>query len=177
MNVFKLIASDFKVIKQKDPAAHNWLEILLCHWPFYAIMNYRFAHILWKWKIPILPRFICQIAKFFTGVEIHPGAKIGKSFFIDHGTGIVIGETTIIGSDCSLYQGVTLGGTGKHTGKRHPTLADNVKVGANAILLGPINIGSHVMVGGATVVLADVPDNATVVGNPGRVVKINGERV
>lgn len=177
MNLFKLIASDFKIIKVKDPAAKNFVETLLCHHPFYAILTYRLAHSLWKIKIPILPRFLCQVAKIFTGVEIHPAAKIGKSFFIDHGTGIVVGETAEIGDGVVIYQGVTLGGKGKSGEKRHPTLKNNVMVGANAILIGPIVIGDGAIVGAATVVLQDVPEHATIVGNPGRVVKIKGERI
>lgn len=177
MKLFKLIASDFKIIKKKDPAAKNWLETLLCHHSFYAVLTYRLAHGLWRIKIPILPRFLCQLAKIFTGVEIHPAAKIGRSFFIDHGTGIVIGETSEIGDEVTIYQGVTLGGKGGRGQKRHPTLMNNVMVGANAILIGPIVVGHNAIVGAATVVLKDVPEHATVVGNPGKVVKINGHRV
>ncbi len=177
MNFFKLVISDFKIIKVKDPAAHNFVETLLCHHPFYAILTYRIAHVLHKWKIPVLPRFMCQFMKIFTGVEIHPGAKIGKSFFIDHGTGTVIGETAEIGDRVAIFQGVTLGGRGHSYGKRHPTLKNDVLIGANAILLGPIVVGDGAIIGAASVVLQDVPDHATVVGNPGRVVKIKGERV
>ena len=177
MNVFGLIASDFRVIKKKDPAAKNWLETLLCHHSFYAILIYRFAHVLWNIRIPILPRFLCQTVKIFTGVEIHPGAKIGKSFFIDHGTGVVIGETSEIGKNVAIFQGVTLGGKGHSHGKRHPTLENNVMIYANAILLGPITVGEGAIVGAASVVLKDVPKYATVVGNPGRVVKIKGQRI
>lgn len=177
MNVFKLIGSDFRVIKQKDPAVKSWLETLLCHHPFYAILTYRLAHVLWNVGVPIFPRFLCQTVKIFTGVEIHPGAKIGKSFFIDHGIGVVIGETSEIGDSVAIFQGVTLGGKGHSHGKRHPTLKDDVIVYANATLLGPIVVGDGAIIGAASVVLKDVPDHATVVGNPGRVVKIKGERI
>lgn len=177
MNLFRLIKSDFKAIKEKDPAAKNWLETLLCHHSFYAILTYRFAHRLWKLKVPILPRFLCQFSKIFTGVEIHPAASIGKSFFIDHGTGVVIGETSEIGNCVTIYQGVTLGGRGGRGEKRHPTLKNNVLIGANAILLGPIVIEDNAIIGAASVVLMNVPVGATVVGNPGRVIKINGRRV
>ncbi len=177
MNLFKLISSDFKAIKENDPAARNWLETLLCHHPFYAILNYRVAHKLWTFKIPILPRFLCQVAKIFTGVEIHPAAKIGKSFFIDHGTGVVIGETSEIGNWVTIYQGVTLGGKGGRGEKRHPTLKNNVLIGANAILLGPIIVEDDAVIGAASVVLRNVPVGATVVGNPGKVIKINGRSV
>lgn len=177
MKFFKTIAADFVAIKKRDPAAKSFLEILLCHYPFYAILVYRFAHVLWKIRIPILPRFMCQLIKIFTAVEIHPGAQIKEGFFIDHGTGVVIGETSEIGKNVTIFQGVTLGGKGHAKGKRHPTLKEGVLIGANAIVLGPIVVGEKAVIGAASVVLKDVPAHATVVGNPGKVIKINGERV
>jgi len=173
------IIEDFKAIKVNDPAAKNWLETLLCHTPFHAIVLYRIAHFLHKkLHIPVLPRFISVLARFWTGVEIHPGAEIGRRFFIDHGTGVVIGETAEIGDNCVLFHGVTLGGTGHHYGKRHPTLGDNVLIGTAATLLGPIKVGNNVKIGAETVIInRDVPDNCTVVGAPGMIVKRDGKKV
>ncbi|MGD9579985.1 MAG: serine O-acetyltransferase [Vampirovibrionia bacterium] len=164
-------------MKQKDPAATNILEILLTYSGLHAVLAYRIANYLFKKKIPFFPRFICFISRFFTGIEIHPGATIGKRFFIDHGMGVVIGETTIIGDDCLIYQGVTLGGTGNETGKRHPTLLNNVIVGSGAKVLGNIIIGNNVRVGAGSVVITDVHDDCTVVGIPGRIVIRNGKKV
>lgn len=175
--MFKAIKEEIDTIYDKDPAATNILEVLLTYSGLHALLSYRLANTLLKWKIPFLPRFICFIARFFTGIEIHPGAKIGKRFFIDHGMGVVIGETTIVGDDCLLYQGVTLGGTGKESGKRHPTLGDNIVVGAGAKVLGNINIGNNVRIGAGSVVIRDVPDNCTVVGVPGTVVIKDGRRI
>jgi serine O-acetyltransferase len=170
------IIEDIKAIYRNDPAVRN-SEFLL--YPgLQAIIMHRFTHFLWKLKIPFLPRLLSQISRFWTGIEIHPGAKIGKGFFIDHGMGVVIGETTEIGDNCVLFHNVTLGGTGKHKGKRHPTLGNNVMVGTGAILLGPIKVGNNVKIGANTFILMqDVPDNTTVAGTPGRIVKINGESV
>lgn len=168
---------DIKIIKERDPAAKNYLEILFFYPGLHAVIFYRISHFLYKLKIPILPYLIMFFVRMLTGIEIHPAAKIGKKFFIDHGMGIVIGETTIIGNCVTLYQGVTLGGTGKEEGKRHPTLGDNVIVGAGAKILGSFEIGDNVNIGANAVVLCDVPSNSTVVGIPGRIVKMNGEKV
>lgn len=166
-----------KAAKEKDPAAVSAFEIILTYSGVHAIINHRISHWLFNHKIPFFPRFISQCVKFITGIEIHPGAQIGKRLFIDHGMGVVIGETTIIGDDCLLYQGVTLGGTGKERGKRHPTLGNNVVVSAGAKVLGSIAIGNNVIIGAGAVVIDPVPDNCTVVGVPGRIVRIKGEKV
>jgi len=176
--MLKEIVQDFKAIKQNDPAAKNWVETLLCHTPFHAIVMYRIAHALHELGLPVIPRFITVLGRFWAGVEIHPGAKVGSHFFIDHGTGVVIGETAEIGDHCVLFHGVTLGGTGHHTGKRHPTIGDYVLIGTSATLLGPIRVGNNVMVGAETVIInRDVPDNCTVVGAPGVIVKRDGKKV
>ena len=159
----------------RDPAATNFFEVLLTYSGLHALVFYRIAHSLHLWKVPFFPRLISQIGRFFTGIEIHPGAKIGKRFFIDHGMGVVIGETAEIGDDVTLYQGVTLGGTGKDRGKRHPTLGNDVVVGTGAKVLGNIRIGDHTQVGANAVVIRDVPPYSTVVGVPGRVVKTAGK--
>lgn len=164
------VKEDIKVIYDNDPAAKNILEVILCYPGLHALVSYRFAHRLYKWKIPLLPRVISYFTRIITGIEIHPGARIGRRFFIDHGEGVVIGETTVIGDDVLIYQQVTLGGTGKESGKRHPTLGNNVIVGAGAKVLGNINIGDFVRVGAGSVVVEDVPEYSTVVGVPGRVV-------
>lgn len=170
------IIEDIKAIYRNDPAVRN-IEFLI--YPgLHAVIMHRFTHFLWRLKIPFLPRLLSQISRFWTGIEIHPGAKIGKGFFIDHGMGVVIGETTEIGDNCVLFHNVTLGGTGKHKGKRHPTLGNNVMVGTGAILLGPIKVGNNVKIGANTFILMqDVPDNTTVAGTPGKIVKINGQSV
>lgn len=168
------LVEDFRIIFDRDPAACNWLEVLLCYPGLHAIVMYRVAHWLHSLKVPFIPRFISHLARWLTGIEIHPGAKIGRRVFIDHGMGVVIGETTIIGNDVLIYQGVTLGGTGKETGKRHPTLGDNVIVGAGAKILGNIEIGSNVRIGAGSVVLKNVPPDCTVVGIPGRIVHRQG---
>ena len=164
------LVEDYAIIMRRDPAAKNWLEVFFLYPGPQAIVLYRIAHLLHNLDIVFLPRFISHIARFLTGIEIHPGAVIGKGVFIDHGMGVVIGETAVVGDYCLLYQGVTLGGTGKETGKRHPTLGSNVTVGAGAKILGNINIGDRVRVGAITVVLKDVPSNSTVVGIPGRII-------
>jgi serine O-acetyltransferase len=172
------INDDIKAVKRNDPAAKNIIETLLCHSPLHAIILHRLSHALYKVHIPVIPRLISSFARFLTGVEIHPGAKIGKGFFIDHGTGVVIGETAEIGDNCVLFHNVTLGGTGKHSDKRHPTLGNNVLIGTGAIILGPINIGNNVKIGAdTTIIMKDVPDNCTVVGTPGRIVKLNDKKV
>ena len=171
------LVADFRIIFERDPAARNWLEVLVCYPGLQALFLHRFAHWLYKIGIPFFPRLISHLARFFTGIEIHPGAQIGKGVFIDHGMGVVIGETAIVGDYSLIYQGVTLGGTGKETGKRHPTLGENVVVGGGAKVLGNIQIGNNVRIGAGSVVLRDVPSNCTVVGIPGRVVYKSGVKV
>ena len=173
--MFRAIREQFDTIFREDPAAKSVVEIFFCYPGFHAILAHRLAHKLYRWNVPLLPRLISQISRFFTGIEIHPGASIGRRFFIDHGMGVVIGETTEIGDDVLLYQGVTLGGTGNETGKRHPTLGNHVVVGTGAKVLGNIRIGNHVRIGAGSVVVHPVPDNSTVVGVPGRVVRIRDE--
>jgi serine O-acetyltransferase len=167
--MFEAVKGDLSAVFERDPAATNTLEVILTYAGFQAILFHRLAHRLWKARFPVLPRLISHLARFLTGVEIHPGATIGWSFFIDHGMGVVIGETTEIGDHVTLFQGVTLGGTGKERGKRHPTLGHHVVVGAGAKILGGITIGDHVKVGANSVVLKSVPAHSTVVGIPGRV--------
>jgi serine O-acetyltransferase len=171
------IGDDIRTIFEKDPAATNIIEVLCCYPGLHALIMHRIAHRLYKYKIPFIPRVLSNISRFFTGIEIHPGATIGNKFFIDHGMGVVIGETTIIGDNVLVYQGVTLGGTGKETGKRHPTLMDNVVVGSGAKVLGNIIIGNNVRVGAGSVVIQDVPDDSTVTGIPGRVVMHKGQKI
>ena len=161
--MIKLIKSDFKIIKERDPAARGFLEIVLCYPGFQALVLHRISHKLWNYKLPLLPRVLSQLTRNITGIEIHPGAKIGRGVFIDHGMGVVIGETSEIGDRCLLYQGVTLGGTGKDSGKRHPTLQENVVVGAGAKVLGAIKIGSNTRIGAGSVVVKNVEKNCTVV--------------
>jgi serine O-acetyltransferase len=175
--MFRAIREQIDTIFREDPAARSVLEIFLCYPGFHAILAHRFAHKLHKWGVPIVPRFISQISRFFTGIEIHPGATIGRRFFIDHGMGVVIGETTEIGDDVLIYQGVTLGGTGNEQGKRHPTIGDHVVIGTGAKVLGNIRLGNHVKIGANAVVVHAVPDHSTVVGIPGRVVRtmVEGE--
>ncbi len=175
--MFRSLRSDFKIIKERDPAARGVLEIIFCYPGFQALSIHRVSHKLWKYRLPLLPRLISQLTRFVTGVEIHPGAKIGKGVFIDHGMGVVIGETSEIGDRCLLYQGVTLGGTGKESGKRHPTLEDNVVVGAGAKVLGGICIGTNTRIGAGSVVVKNVEANSTVVGIPGRVVHQSGVKI
>ncbi len=168
---------EIKAAMERDPAATCFAEIIFTYSGFHAIMVYRIAHALNKLSVPCLPRFLSQLAKWITGIEIHPGAKISKGLFIDHGMGVVIGETTEIGENVTLFQGVTLGGTGKEKGKRHPTLGNNVVAGAGAKILGNITVGNNVNVGANAVVIRDVPDDSTVVGVPGRVAKKRGRRI
>ncbi|MFH1741280.1 MAG: serine O-acetyltransferase [bacterium] len=178
--MLKKVYSDFRAALDNDPAARGFwgaVEVIFTYAGFHAIIANRIAHSLWKLKVPFIPRVISQIARFITGVEIHPGAQIGRGFFIDHGMGVVIGETAIVGNDCVLFQGVTLGGTGKETGKRHPTLGNNVMVSAGAKVLGNITVGDNCKIGAQAVVLRDVPPNCTVVGVPGRVVIRDGVKV
>lgn len=165
------IREDIRSVFKRDPAARNSFEIITCYAGFQAIAIYRFANFLWKYKLYWLSRYISAISRWLTGIEIHPGASIGKRFFIDHGMGVVIGETAEIGDDCMLYQGVTLGGTTWDKVKRHPTLKNNVVIGAGAKILGPITIGNNVRIGSNSVVVKSVEDNQTVVGIPGKVIK------
>ena len=165
------IKEDIKVIYEKDPAANNLAEVIFCYPGFQALLSHRIAHKLAYWKIPFIPRYISYLTRIITGIEIHPKARIGNRFFIDHGEGVVIGETTIIGDDVLIYQQVTLGGTGAEHGKRHPTIGNNVIIGAGAKVLGNITIGNNVRIGAGSVVIDNVPDDCTVVGVPGRVVQ------
>lgn len=171
------LLADFRIIFERDPAARNWLEVLFCYPGLQALMIHRLCHWLYTIGLPFFPRLISQFSRFLTGIEIHPGAQIGNGVFIDHGMGVVIGETAIIGDYTLIYQGVTLGGTGKEGGKRHPTLGENVVVGAGAKVLGNIQIGNNVRIGAGSVVLRDVPSDCTVVGVPGRIVYRSGVRV
>lgn len=171
MSFIGSIREDIRTVVEKDPAARNGLEVLLCYPGVWAIFLHRPAHFLYKHNLKLLARIISQMARFFTGVEIHPGATIGRRCFIDHGMGIIIGETTEIGDDCTIYQGVTLGGTGKDEGKRHPTLGDRVMVSSGAKVLGPFRVGNDVKIGSGAVVLKEIPDGCTVVGIPGTIVK------
>jgi serine O-acetyltransferase len=171
------IREDIRSVMERDPAARSTLEVLLCYPGLWAVWFHCAAHALWKAKLRLGARVLSQVCRFLTGVEIHPGALIGRRLFIDHGAGVVIGETAVVGSDVTLYQGVTLGGTGKEHGKRHPTLCDGVFVGNNANILGNICIGENSRVGAGSVVLADVPPNSTVVGVPAHIVYRNGQRV
>ena len=171
------LIADFRIIFDRDPAARNWVEVLFCYPGLQALLLHRFAHWLFHLRIPFIPRLISHIGRFVTGIEIHPGAQIGQGVFIDHGMGVVIGETAIIGDRSLIYQGVTLGGTGKETGKRHPTLGENVVVGAGAKVLGNLQIGDNVRIGAGSVVLRDVPSDCTVVGIPGRLVYRSGVKI
>lgn len=168
---------DIRVAQKKDPAAKSFLEILLLYQGLHALVNYRIAHFLYQRHLFFLARLISQLARFATGIEIHPGAKIGKEFFIDHGMGVVIGETAVIGDNVLLYQQVTLGGTGLEKGKRHPTIGNNVVIGAGAKILGNITIGDNSYVGSNAVIIKDVPANSTVVGVPGRITKQDGKKL
>lgn len=171
------IKSEIDAVMERDPAARSRLEVALLYSGFKAVRSYRRANWFYRHNMKFIARAISQRARHKTGVEIHPGATIGKGLFIDHGMGVVIGETTVIGDNCTIYQNVTLGGTGKHTGKRHPTLGDNVMVGSGAKVLGPFTVGSGARVAAGAVVLDAVPENATAVGVPARVVRVNGMKV
>ena len=175
--MFKAIRADLAIIRERDPAARGMLEILLCYPGFHALVLHRCSNKLWRLNLPLVPRLLSQVGRLFTGVEIHPGAKIGKGVFIDHGMGVVIGETAVIGDQCLLYQGVTLGGTGKQLGKRHPTLMENVVVGAGAKVLGAITVGANTRIGAGSVLVRDVAADSTVVGIPGRVIHQSGVRI
>ena len=171
------IRQDLHAVFDRDPAATSKLEVILTYAGFHALLAYRVAHWLKGHGVPVLPRVISQLARWLTGIEIHPSAKIGSGFFIDHGMGVVVGETAEIGDYVTLFQGVTLGGTGKERGKRHPTLGNHVVVGAGAKILGGITIGDNVKIGANSVVLKNVPANSTVIGVPARVIKTQGERL
>lgn len=177
MGIFRRMKEDMDVVFEQDPAARSYLEVFLTYSGLHAIWSHRVAHFFYKRKLFFIARVISQVSRFFTGIEIHPGAKIGRRFFIDHGMGVVIGETCEIGDDVTIFQGVTLGGTGKEKGKRHPTIKDNVLISTGAKVLGSITIGENSKVGGGAVVIKDVPPNCTVVGVPGKVVVQNGKRV
>jgi len=172
-----LIREDVKTVLEQDPAAKSRLEIYLCYAGLHAVWIYRINHGLWNHGFLLLARWLSQVARFLTGIEIHPGAQIGRRLFIDHGLGVVIGETAIVGDDVTLYQGVTLGGTGKERGKRHPTIEDRVVIGDGAKVLGNIVVGANCRIGAGSVVLRNVPENSTVVGVPGHIIFRNGERV
>ncbi|PKR83091.1 serine O-acetyltransferase [Heyndrickxia camelliae] len=175
--MFKRIKEDIEVVFEQDPAARTYLEVILTYSGLHAIWAHRLAHSFYKRKFFFIARAISQISRFFTGIEIHPGAKIGRRFFIDHGMGVVIGETCEIGDNVTVYQGVTLGGTGKEKGKRHPTIEDNALIATGAKVLGSITVGENAKIGAGSVVLKDVPPNSTVVGIPGRVVIRDGVKV
>ena len=175
--MFSGLKEDIRSVFDRDPAARSWFEVLLNYPGLHAVLIHRVSHRLWQWNLKTLARWLSQVSRWITGIEIHPGATIGRRFFIDHGMGIVIGETAEIGNDVTVYQGVTLGGTSWKKGKRHPTLEDGVIVGAGAKVLGPFNVGKNARIGSNAVVTKEVPEGATVVGIPGRVVRQNGERV
>lgn len=170
--MFKTLRSDIRCVLDRDPAARNGFEVFLCYPGFHAVLWHRVAHFFHSHRCKLLARCISSLTRFFTGIEIHPGAVIGKRLFIDHGMGVVIGETTVIGDDVTIYQGATLGGTGKETGKRHPTIGNHVTIATGAKVLGPFTVGDGAKIGAGAVVLKEVPPHATVVGIPGRVVKI-----
>jgi len=169
--MFKRILEDARLIRQRDPAARSTIEVILLYSGFHAVVFHRIAHWFYKKKLFFIARLISQISRFFTGIEIHPGAQIGKGLFIDHGMGVVIGETAVVGDNCTIYHGVTLGGTGKDTGKRHPTIGNNVLIGTGAKILGPFKVGDNSKIGANSVVLNEVEPNTTVIGVPGRVAK------
>mgnify|MGYP004662649661 CR=1 FL=1 len=172
-----LLAQDIRAVKERDPAARSSVEVFLLYSGLHAIIWHRVAHRLYNARLFFTARLLSQTARFLTGIEIHPGAKIGRGVFIDHGAGVVIGETAEVGDGCTIYQGVTLGGTGKDKGKRHPTLGKNVLVGAGARILGPFTVGDNAKIAAGAVVLSEVPDNSTAVGVPARIVRRNGVRV
>lgn len=177
MNYFQLLKEDIQCIKDRDPAASSFIEILLLYPGLKAVRSHRKAHWFYKHNMPFIARFISQRSAKKTNIEIHPGATIGRRFFIDHGTGVVIGETAQIGDDVTIYQGVTLGGTGKDIGKRHPTVGSGVMIGAGSKVLGPFRVGNNSNIAAGSVVLHEIPDNCTAVGAPARVVKRDGKRV
>ena len=175
--MFKRLRYDINAFKKRDPAARNSVEVLLLYPGLHVLLWYRIAHFFYRHRFYFLARIFSQMGRFFTEIEIHPGAQIGRGLVIDHGSGVVIGETTVIGDDCTIYQGVTLGGTGKDKGKRHPTLGNNVMVGAGARILGPFKVGDNSRIAAGAVVLEEVPPNSTAVGVPARIVRKDGFRV
>ena len=175
--LFDTVRADLQAPIERDPAARGWLDVVLSYPGFHALVAHRLIHALYQWGVPILPRFLANVARFFTQIEIHPAASLGKGIFIDHGSGVVIGETTEVGDGCTIYQGVTLGGTSLSHSKRHPTLGRNVTVGVNSSVLGAIVLGDNAKVGGGSVVVKDVPANATVVGVPARIVARDGKPI
>jgi len=176
MALFKNINEDIKAVLNRDPAARNGLEVLLCYPGIWALIFHKLTHWLYLHNIKLIARLISQWARFFTGIEIHPGATIGKRCFIDHGMAVVIGETAEIGDDVTIYQAVTLGGTGKDTGKRHPTIGNNVVISSGAKVLGPFKVGDNSKIGAGSVVLEEIPENCTVVGIPGKIVKRGSQK-
>jgi serine O-acetyltransferase len=176
-HLFSLMREDVATVRERDPAAKSRLEVFLCYSGLHAVWFYRMNHWMWNHGLFLLARILSQAARFLTGIEIHPAAKIGRRLFIDHGHGVVIGETAIVGDDVTLYQGVTLGGTGKEHGKRHPTIEDNVVVGGGAKILGNIIVGKNCRIGAGSVVLRNVPEDSTVVGVPGHIIFREGKRV
>ncbi|MFC1576116.1 serine O-acetyltransferase [Candidatus Omnitrophota bacterium] len=177
VSVSFIFRKEITAIFDRDPAATSFLEVLLTYSGLHALIFYKIAHRLFKMKLPFFPRLISQGAKWLTGIEIHPGAELGKGFFIDHGMGVVIGETSVVGENVTVFQGVTLGGTGKERGKRHPTLGNNIVVGTGAKILGDIKVGDNSYIGANAVVIKDVPPNSTVVGVPGRITKQDGKKM
>ncbi len=178
MGLVNTIVKDFKAVKKNDPATAGFFDTLINHTPLHSIVAYRLVHPLHKLGLPVIPRFLMNIVRIWSGVEIHPGATIGSGFFIDHGNGIVIGETAEIGKNCVMFHNVTLGGTGKHQVKRHPTIGNNVLIGIGSTLLGPLKVGNNARIGANTfIIMHDVPANSTVVGTPGKIVKLNGKKV
>lgn len=175
--MFRHLREDIQTVFERDPAAKSWLEVLLCYPGVHALIFYRFSHWLYQHKRYILARYLSQMGRFFTGIEIHPGAKIGRRLFIDHGTGVVIGETAEVGDDVTIFQGVTLGGTGKEKGKRHPTIENNVMISTGAKILGSFKVGANAKIGAGAVVIKEVPPNTTVVGVPGRIVIQDGVKI
>ncbi len=177
LRAFNAIRRDLDAVIKHDPAARNKFEAALCYSGFHALVMYRFFHFLYVHRYFLLARILSGLTRFFTGIEIHPGATIGAGVFIDHGAGVVIGETAVVGDNVIIYQGVTLGGTGKDKGKRHPTIEDNVMICSGAKVLGPFTVGTGSKIGAGSIVLSEVPPNATVVGVPGHIVRIAGKRV
>ncbi|MBI4611221.1 MAG: serine acetyltransferase [Candidatus Rokubacteria bacterium] len=177
--MLQTLVEDIRAVRRNDPAAHAWVEILLCHTPLHAILLHRVAHWLHaRLHVRLLARLVSVANRFWTGVEIHPGARIGKGFFLDHGAGVVIGETAVVGDFCVMFHNVTLGGTGKYHGQRHPIVGHHVFIGTNTVLLGPIRVGDRARIGAnAFVINHDIPPDSTVVGTPARIVKLNGRRV
>ncbi|WP_223703257.1 serine O-acetyltransferase [Sutcliffiella deserti] len=175
--MFRTLKEDIDIIFEQDPAARSYIEVILTYSGLHAIWSHRLAHAFFNMKLFFIARIISQVSRFFTGIEIHPGAKIGRRFFIDHGMGVVIGETCEIGNNVTVFQGVTLGGTGKEKGKRHPTILDNALIATGAKVLGSITVGENSKIGAGSVVLKDVPENSTVVGIPGKIVVQNGVKV